>query len=328
MAISVAARSRAIPLCCVLLCAGAVVAPGADQIHFRRAEDTRIFCRAKPDLAAPTLERILPGQKLWVERQTPAGQAAWFVDGARSLKDAPCWVYGPDTVELDESQPGAGWLTMLDRVLARDGVKFEEYVEVDNALQPEDSPEERNFIAGSGLIQFRRLQMIAKAVWADDMDRRSVMDNPLKLAWILGHKDILGYAEPDGHWYLRKEPYRALLERYKSEPWAEEIAWALTPARPGDECYAVCALQRMADGPLWYLSRYPSGAHAHDAMKDAAELAGYAAGVACSPAADDGPIPDGLVRKLRDGLSKTALPEKPTILRSLDEIERKCKLAK
>jgi hypothetical protein len=207
-------------------------------------------------------------------------------------------------------------------------VRFEEYVEVDNALQSEDSPEERKFIDESGPIQFRRLQTIANAVRGGGMDRDIVKRNPLKWAWILGHKDILDYAEPAAHWYLRKEPYRALLERYKSEPWAEEIAWALTPAGPGDECYAVCALRRMAEGPMWYLSRYPAGAHARDAIKDAAKLASYAAGLACDPAAGDEPMPEGLVGNLRESLSKIALPERPAILRSLDEVERKCKNAK
>jgi hypothetical protein len=287
-----------------------------------------MFCRSKPDPAAPRLARIPPGAKIRVERQMEVGGATWYLDPWRSLKDAPCWVYGPDTVELDEKRPGAGWQAMLDRVLARDRVKFEEYVEVDNALQPDDSPGERKFIDASGPIQFRRLQMIAKALVADGMDRPGVMGNPLKLAWILGHKDILDYAEPDGHWYLRKEPYRALLERYKSEAWAEQIAWALTPAGPGDECYAVCALRRMADGPVWYLARYPAGEHARDAIKDAAKLAGYAAQLACDPAAGDEPMPEGLAGNLRESLSKIALPERPAILRSLDEVERKCKKAK
>lgn len=323
-----ASRLRAVPLCCLLT--GLGIGPlRAEEIHFRRAVDIRMFCRPQPDPAAPTLERILPGQKLWVSRQIQAGNAVWYAAGGSPPGQPPrCWIYGPGTVEFDEQHPGAGWLAMLDRVLARDDVNFEEYVEVDNALQSADSPQDRKAIDESGPIQFRRLQMIARAVWADGMDRVTVERNPLKLAWILGHKDILAYAEPDGHWYLRKEPYRVLLERYQSEAWAEDIAWALTPAGPGDECYSVCALEQMAEGPLWYLSRCPAGAHAHEAMKDAAEQASYAAAMACSKEADDGHMPDGLLQKIRQGLSSIAMPEKQGILRSLDQIDRKCKTAK
>jgi hypothetical protein len=327
-----AGHRRAVPLCCLLVSLSGMGLLRAEEYHFLRAVDIRMFCRPQPDLAASTPERIPPGDKIWVTRQTQVGQTTWYVDGFRGGNPWPvCWVYGPSTVEFNEEQPGPGWLAMLDHILARNDVKFEEYVEVDNALEAAESPQDRKAIDESGPIQFRRLQMIERMLRGDDAVRDAVNGDALKRAWILGHKELVEYYEPSGAWWLRKEPYRVLLERYKSEAWAEEIAWSLTPGGPGDECYSDCVLERIVNGPMWYLSRYPAGAHAHAAMKDAVELASYAAGMACNkddPPDVKGPVSHEVVQKIRDSLAKITLPEKEEILRSLDEAERKCKEVK
>lgn len=306
----------------------------AQEIHLRRAVEIRMSCRAQPGLAAPALARILPGDQIRVQLKTQVGQVTWYVDESHSYAPSPpCWVFGPATVELDEKNPGPGWLAMLDRVLARKDVKFEEYVEVDNALEEAGDwlRQDRKAIDESGLIQFRRLQMIEQMLGGDDAANDAVNGNPLKKAWILGHKDLVQYSEPSGHWWLRKAPYRELLERYKGEAFAEEIAWALTPDGPGDECDANCILEQIADGPMWYLSRYPAGAHAQAAMKDAMEGASQAAGMACSmdlPPDWRDPVKQDVVQKIRDALAKITLPGKPEILRSLNEAEQNCKKAK
>jgi hypothetical protein len=305
----------------------------AEEHHFLRAVDIRMFCWSRPDLAAARLERILPGERIWGTRRIQVGQTTWYAEGGSASASPRCWVYGPGTVELNEEQPGPGWLAMLDHILAREDVKFEEYVEVDNALQEAGDwlPQDRKAIDESGLIQFRRLQMIERMLGGEDGGSDAVNGNPLKRAWILSHKKLVEYSEPSGRWWLRKAPYRELLERYKSEAFEEEIAWALTPAEPGDECDSNCMLENIANGPMWYLSRYPAGAHAQTAMKEALEAASQAAGMACSkelPPDWREPVRHEVVQKIRDSLAKITLAGKEEILRSLDEAERRCQLAK
>jgi hypothetical protein len=291
-----------------------------------------MVCRPRPGAAATLQERVLPGEKILVAGQALVGTTSWYNDGFRTLTNRDCWLYGPGTVEFNEEQPGPGWVVMLDHVLARNDVTCEEYVDVDSALQAADSPQDRKAIEESGLIQFRRFQMIERMLGRDDAGNDAVNGNPLKRAWILGHKDLVRYDEPSGHWVLRSEPYRELLERHKSEAWAEEIAWAIaTLASGGDECDSNRMLEYVVDRPVWYLSRYPSGAHAQAAMKDAMETASQAAGMACSmdlPPDWRDPVKHDVVQKIRNALAKIALPGRQEILRSLDEAERNCEKAK
>jgi hypothetical protein len=319
-------------LCAVLLLAG--IGPlAAEEYHFRRAVDIRMACHPRPDLGAPAGIRISLGAKIWVTRQTQVNGVTWYNDGLHARNPAPlCWVYGPATVELDGEPPETGWLAMLDHILARSDAKFAEYVAVDNALLDVESPADRKAIDDSGRIQFRRLQMIERMLEGEDAHRNAVERDPLKKAWILAHRELVHDDEPGGRWLLSDKPYLALLARYKGEAWAEEIAWAYTElARGGDECDAECALETIVEQPLWYLSRYPAGAHAGAAMKRAAELAALAAGMACSdslPPDWDTPVKHDVAEKIRDGLREIELPGKQHILRDLDAAERKCAKAR
>jgi len=118
----------------------------AEEYHFLRAVDIRMFCRPRPGAAATLQERVLPGEKILVAGQALVGTTSWYNDGFRTLTNRDCWLYRPGTVEFNEEQPGPGWVVMLDHVLARNDVTFEEYVDVDNALQAADSPQDRKAI--------------------------------------------------------------------------------------------------------------------------------------------------------------------------------------
>ena len=322
---------RAFPLCCQLICLGIMGTLHAEENRLLRAVDIRLFCQARPDLGSAKLERIRPGERIWVVRQAQVGPTTWYAEGGSPNGSPRCWVYGPGTVELDQARPGPGWLALLDHILAREDMAFEEYVEVDNALQEAGDwlTQDRKAIDDSGLIQFRRLQMIERMLAKDDAGRDAVNGSPLKKAWILGHSELIEYSEPGGRWWLRKAPYRALLERYKSEPFAEEIAWALTTAEPGDECDSNCMLEQIANGPLWYLLRYPAGAHAPAAMQQAMDAARQAADMACSgelPPEYRDRLKDGTIQKIRDALARITLPGTQEISRSLDGAVRKCRM--
>ena len=94
-----------------------------------------------------------------------------------------------------------------------------------------------------------------------------VQDAPLERAWILAHRDLLGFAEPDAMWFVPNEHYWKLYDANVGAPWAEELAWhAAQRTPPGDECGADCYLGMIAYGPQQYWTRLPNGRSIHKVL--------------------------------------------------------------
>ena len=116
----------------------------------------------------------------------------------------------------------------------------------------------------SGLLQFRRT--LSRRAAAALVTAR-VQDAPLERAWILAHRDLLGFAEPDAMWFVPNEHYWKLYDANVGAPWAEELAWhAAQRTPPGDECGADCFLGMIAYGPQQYWTRLPNGRSIHKVL--------------------------------------------------------------
>ncbi len=103
----------------------------------------------------------------------------------------------------------------------------------------------------------------------------------------------------------------------------------LNPSGPhGDECDSNCVLQQLVDRPLQYWTRYPAGPHIADALSRGADRARVAADGACDHTsreiAEQTAVPRERLVEIRGSLSKVANAGKQPILKSLDQIERKC----
>ena len=119
--------------------------------------------------------------------------------------------------------------------------------------------------------------------------------------------------------------YLQLLDANEAAPWAEELAWyAASASGYSDECYPECRLGEIQQRPFQYWIRFPRGPHIAEALKWANEEVRYPAEAACTGSDEYTMIGPETTKQIRDGLSKVTHPLKQELLKSLDEIDRKC----
>ena len=74
--------------------------------------------------------------------------------------------------------------------------------------------------------------------------------------------------------------------------------------------------------PLRYWKWLPGGLHVSQVLKEATEISGHVAEIACVEVYDF--VSSASIAEIRDSLSDVAYAEKAEILKNLGEIERKC----
>jgi hypothetical protein len=283
-----------------------------------------VVCRTQPSQSAEKVYAYKLGDLAGVSKETQQDGAYWYFDQWRISGQSPaCWIYGPLTTEFVESDPELALLAVIDHVLLRPAeARFEDYVAVENLLA---EPRFSSVVKTSGLLQFRKLDILNQAVSREDARGRTLDRDPLRKAWVLSHGDLVYYFDPDDQWHVRPAAYWSLYEKYQQAPWAEELA--ATAAQlfiPGDECYANCLLDKIDKTFLQYWTRYPKGSAIGPALTKASALAKSAADLACLSKETDYSVPRSLLAKIRISLQEVAAPEKRQLLRYLDHIERKC----
>ena len=276
---------------------------------------TNVVCRAQPSRNAPKVVTLRLGEIRGFSREARGDGGIWyFNDGGR----LSCWVPGPLTAEFVADKPESALLAVADHILQRkDPVTFGEYVEAENLLLNESLF--FSSLQSSGLLQFRRLQIVERVTKVPSALGRIVFMDPLKRAWFIAHRDNLRYFEPDDEWFIRPEPYWSLFEKNKDAAWAEELAsFVALRVIPSDECYAECALSKIVQGPLQYWTRYPNGKSIHEALQKAISHATYAVETSIYNAP-----PQPTLNEIRRSLANVTAPEKRRLLDLLDEADRK-----
>jgi hypothetical protein len=296
--------------------------------------DTNVVCHSRPT-ADTTTPRGLPlGTFLPVTRETQADGTIWYFDAGATTGEHPsCWVFGPNTALLDVLNPDRLRLAILDHILAREEVKLDEYVEVENFLT--ENNDSRFPSVGAripGLLRFRLLQVLDRALQTTEMQNVGGRfgGEPLKRAWVLRHSDLFVFDEPGAEWYVEPGHYWELFEANRNEPWAEELAWyAASLPTHTDECYSNCVLQQLVDRPLQYWTRYPVGPHIAEALSRGADRAHVAAEGACERTSpeikEQTTVPRERLTEIRTSLTKVTHSGKEPILKSLVDIEQKCR---
>jgi hypothetical protein len=274
---------------------------------------TNVVCRAQPGRNAPKVVTLRLGEIRGFSRETRAQGDIWYFDAGRPS----CWVPGPLTAEFVAGKPESALLAVADHILQRrDPVTFGEYIEAENLLLNDAFS---SSLLSSGLLQFRRLQIVERVTRLPSAYGRIVFMDPLKRAWFIAHRDFLRYFEPDDKWFIRPEPYWSLFEKNKDAPWAEEVASTVgLRVIPSDECYSDCALSKIVQGPLQYWTRYPNGKSIQEALRKAVSLATYAVETSIYNAP---PLPT--LNEIRHSLANVTAPERRRLLDLLDEADRK-----
>lgn len=291
---------------------------------------TDVVCRAEPNISAPVVRGYAVGDTINASGAVETDGVTWYPNwppaaGARP----PCWIYGPLTTPLNRSNPEPALITVADHVLGRtDDVPFEDYVAVENLLlQTRTAPlSDETALALSGLLQLRRLQIVQRAIADPALSSPGAPRAPLSRAWIIAHRDLVSHFEPGAQWVIRPETYWALFEQYRSEPWAEEIAWAAAETRVyTDECYEGCVLGGLQRTYARYLAAFPQGTFVDEALTPAIERARYAAGLGCVDGASE--ALRQLIAAMRASLDEVTAPGRQALIDQLDAIERGCGLS-
>jgi hypothetical protein len=277
-----------------------------------------VACRAEPSATAQKINTYGLGAFVTATMESEVDGATWYFVTAKSPS---CWIFGPLTTEWhSDRQPML--LAVVDHLLSHSTeARFEDYVAVENLLT-----ESSEVVASSGLLQFRKLELINQALSLKDVSGPSLEEDPLKKAWVLSHGDLVFFFDPDAAWYIRPDAYWSLYEKNKNAPWAEELAWtAAEIGIPSDECYSACVLDKIDRKWLQYWTRYPHGSKIKEALEQATPPAKYAADLACyDPSEPDYSVPRQILDKMRSSLADVTETGKIPFLQYIDGIERKC----
>lgn len=312
-----ARRSFSAVVALVGTAAGATAFVQTSSMRMVMAND--VVCRQQPSSSSTAISTHQLGEILIPRMQADTAGDVWHQYAPRSVG---CWIHA--SLTSDAADRHAALLAATDRILTRsDSAPLEDYVAVDNLLRstPTHAHSDSTILDTSALLQLRRFQLLERAGRVET--GRSVRRDPLKTAWFFSYRDTLRYHEPWGRWTVTAEMFWALYERHANTPAAEEIAWSAARATvPGDECDAFCWLDALRRTYVRYLTLFPRGQWAPEALRRAEESTAAAARVGC--VYTNAATTRELVSSLRRAV--TSLPEasRSALNAHLANVERVC----
>jgi hypothetical protein len=291
----------------------------AQEPQLRMIIGTGVVCRTEPDRQSPAIRSYRAGDIIGASRESRASDGTiWYFDLLRVTGRSPaCWIYGPLTTFINPAAPEQALVVMVDHLLARsENIRFEEAVEIENVLTGKYA----STLESSGLLQLRRLNILARVVAAEDASRFAVERDPMKQAWIIAHREFLTYFEPGAQWYVRPESYWVLYDRYPTGEWVEELV-RTAALRPifSDECYSDCQLRKLIDGPLQYWKRFPTGLSIDEVLERAIDYAEAALKISMYEDRNAAL----LFQQIRTTLANVSSSKKNELLGVLEEAEKK-----
>jgi hypothetical protein len=277
-----------------------------------------VVCRSEPERSAPIRYTYRIGDIVGASEETVREGETWYMDRLRVTGRYPsCWIYGPLTVEFRRTEPVSALVAAAERALRRSDASFEDLVSADNLLTQGLFGED--FLATSGLLQYRRLEILRRIATGLGDKGRDISRDPLKLSWFLAHRDLVRYYEPDDAYFVPVAAYWALHDKFPNESWSDELAWTAAQIHiPSDECYSDCVFVKVEQTYARYWQSHPSGASVRDAIDRAIPMARYAVEMSLYDES-----PRGLLMRLRRSLDKVSAPNKAALIDLLDEAERK-----
>ena len=288
------------------------------QLQERMVIGSGVVCRSEPERTAPVRYIYRIGDIVGASEQTVRNGETWYMDRLRVSGQYPsCWIYGPLTVEFRRSEPVAALAAAADHALRRTDASFEDLVSVDNLFTQGLSGED--FLSTSGLLQYRRLEILRRIAKDFGDNARDISRDPLKLSWFLAHRDVIRYYEPDNGYFVPVAAYWALHDKFPNEPWSEELAWTAAQIHiPSDECYSDCVFRKIEQTYARYWQSHPTGGSVKEAIDRAVPMARYAVEMSLY---DESPL--ALLTRLRRSLDKVSASNKTWFLSILDDAEKK-----
>lgn len=286
---------------------------------------TQVVCRSDPARNADKIGELRFASTVSVEDRRSAEETSdeWLFVRAHYLL-APCWVLETLTARKGPD-PAADLLTIVDHMLATsEGRPLADFVEAEILFTQGwvGYGSDRVDVDASPLLSLRRLELLGKAVGTTR--RREMEDYPFQRAWILSHGTTLRYFEPGGMWFVRREEYDGLYERFSETNYADELAWAAARQPRYDDCEggADCYLTRPIQSVARYWVRFPAGRFVSESISLAVRQLQPLRSCDRPPTARAGT--EKRLRELRDSLEAVEEAEKEPVLTLLREFERGC----
>lgn len=303
----------------------------AQTFDLRMVIGMDVTCRSEPNrtsaaAAAPRLGEIFRV----LQSDVGDNQEIWHLreGGLRG-----CWVLGSLTTPVaGYDSPDTALLALADHALnPATKATFEHLVAVDNVLI--ERRLRRGFYRAPttvpAVLELRHLQIVQAAARAAG-DSWGLRKQPLRLAWVLGHADLVVHFESGASYYVPVGRFWELFERHRNTAEAEQIAWVAANTRVyGDECYTDCVLSIVIQTYMPYWRAFPTGPHVAEAVDAAIRRADYATQF-CAGVAEGsltlGPGLPQIIAELRSSLDAVTTARRSELLARLARIEQECRV--
>ena len=317
--------------CCLPLLLGAnafaqEVSLGGARPKITTASSVR--ARAEPQVAAQELTRLKLGAVVSAVARTAEQSEVggrkdyWFrveLPGGGSG-----WVFGGLLADYDPARRRDIARRIIDERLKVEAMSFDDGVDfynfVSGALAEATEP------AARGELELLRLHALDRAA-------RSMPDGaherPPYRDFHQAHRQEIYHHELAGVWAVRPEVFWELERKYRGSAVGDRIAWDAAQALRGGECEGdeVCQLLALHETEGKYLSLYPRGAHAREALQNLARaLASEQLAGTLNSKGGDRYVAEArtALRKaladLRAAVARTAAPEKAAVLGRLSQL--------
>ena len=229
---------------------------------------SNVRARGGPETSAAEVTRLKLGTVLTATARTAeeaeigGRRGHWYLVSLPSGGTA--WVFGGLLADYDAARRSEIARRIVADRLSAETMSFDEGTDLYNfasaAAAEAKSAEER---AGFELAMLRALDRSVLAVPYDQREKAPYRD------WLKAHDKEIVYHEFSGNFQVASEAIWELEKKYRGTPSGEEIAWAAAQNPIPSDCESdeVCAFLYLADTDGRYLSLYPTGAHAAQAVE-------------------------------------------------------------
>jgi len=234
------------------------------------------------------------------------------------------WLFGGLLLDYSASRRQELLRQIIEARLKAENTDFADRQEIYN-LAASSINEAKDVTTRAG---FELLKLLALANWAVSFPYDQNPKSPYR-EWIKAHAAEVVPNEFAGGYNLKSELLWNLEKKHHSLPIAERIAWEAAQMLPPSDCEGdeVCHLF-LSEGEIKYLSLYPSGAHAAEALKNIAEvLTDEVINFTNDKGGDKYAVEQRtdlkkLLTSLRLAVAKTTAPQKKELVKKLERITR------
>lgn len=224
--------------------------------------------RTAPSLSAKQMLKLPIGS---VITQVGDAQQAETVNGTVNywyqinLEDGrQGWIFGDLLKPFIVEQKAEIYLTIAHERLAKEDLTFIELADLFSFLMRVATESLNTDVIAE--LKLNSLLTLQRAIASIPLDEEK---NPPYKQWIEEQRNHVFHDYASGEWLMNAQLFWDLYTQYHDLPIAETIAWQAVNVRLGGECEGDIACHMYNINNTWakYLSLYPTGTHASDAMQ-------------------------------------------------------------